>query len=94
MKKIMLLSILLVLTIGIMADPPAGYYDGCDGLMGNQLKTTLHNIIDDHVEYSYNALRDYILPYTDQDINNSDNVILLYTGWSRPYRAVSHYRCY
>jgi len=84
MKKIILLSIILILTTGIMADPPAGYYDGCDGLMDNQLKTALHNIIDDHVEYSYNALRDYILPDTDQDINNSNNVILLYTGWSRP----------
>ena len=51
--------------------------------MGNQLKSMLHNIIDDHDEYSYNSLRDYILPYTDQDMNNSNNVILLYSGWSR-----------
>jgi endonuclease I len=84
MKRLLILSIMLIMTVGIMADPPAGYYNGCDGLLGNQLKTALHNIIDDHEEYSYNALRDYILPYTDQDMNNSNNVILLYTGWSRP----------
>ncbi len=77
----MLFTAMLLL---LSADPPAGYYNGTEGLLGDQLKTALHNIINDHVEYSYNALRDYILPYTDQDISNPDNVILIYTGWSRP----------
>jgi endonuclease I len=49
-------------------------------LTGNELKAALHNIIDDHTEHSYDALRDYILKATDEDPNNSNNVILLYTG--------------
>ncbi|MCF7920782.1 MAG: endonuclease [Candidatus Cloacimonetes bacterium] len=82
--KYYICSLLLILSAALAADPPEGYYDGTEGLMGTQLHTALHDIIDDHVEHSYNALRDYILPYTDQDTLNSDNVILLYTGWSLP----------
>lgn len=82
MRYIMIVFLLAGMLL--IADPPEGYYDGTEGLMGAQLKSALHDIIDDHDEYSYNALRDYILPYTDQDVNNPDNVILLYSGWSRP----------
>jgi endonuclease I len=84
MKKKYFILILFFLAGWLLADPPPGYYDGTEGLLGNQLKAELHNIIDQHDEYSYNDLRDYILPYTDQDMGNSNNVILLYTGWSRP----------
>jgi endonuclease I len=84
MKKILMMMMVFVVVILLHADPPLGYYDGTAGLMGQQLKSVLHDIIDDHVEHSYNALRDYILPYTDEDTTNPDNVILLYTGWSLP----------
>ncbi|MFK5857421.1 MAG: endonuclease [Bacteroidota bacterium] len=66
-----------------LAQIPAGYYDEAQGLTGNELKLALHNIIDDHQEFSYNALRDYILKNTDEDPNNSNNVILLYSGRSQ-----------
>ncbi|MEA2103131.1 MAG: endonuclease [Candidatus Cloacimonadota bacterium] len=88
MKKINTSNILAFLSILILLSLPIGcfadYYDGTEGLTGDELKQTLHNIIDDHIEFSYNALRDYILPNTDEDPNNSNNVILLYTGISIP----------
>jgi endonuclease I len=65
------------------AQIPPGYYDGTEGLYGSQLKSVLHGIIDDHDEPSYNDLRDFILPESDEDPQNSNNVILLYTGRSQ-----------
>ncbi len=61
----------------------ADYYDGTEGLYGDELKTALYNIIKGHTTYSYDALRDYILTNTDEDPNNSNNVILIYTGRSQ-----------
>jgi endonuclease I len=75
---------LLLLTTAIQAQIPDGYYDDAEGLSGNELKAALHNIIDNHQEYSYSDLRDFILKNTDEDPDNSSNVILLYTGISRP----------
>ena len=58
------------------------YYDSANGKTGTALKDALHSIIDDHTEISYAnvwvALRE-----TDEDPNNSDHVILLYTGRSQ-----------
>jgi endonuclease I len=67
------------------ADPPPyddSYYDPARGKTGAALKTALHNIIDDHTELSYSAVWE-ALKVTDQDPNNSNNVILLYTGRSQ-----------
>ena len=61
----------------------ADYYDGTEGLYGDKLKTALYNIIKGHTAYSYAALRDSILLNTDEDPDNSDNVILIYTGRSQ-----------
>ncbi|MDR7071482.1 endonuclease [Fictibacillus barbaricus] len=66
-------------------DPPTyddSYYDPARGKTGVALKTALHNIIDDHTELSYSAVWE-ALKVTDQDPNNSNNVILLYTGRSQ-----------
>ncbi len=83
-KKIIVLNIIVLAVIStVTAQIPSGYYQSAQGLTGNDLKNALHNIIDDHQEYSYNALRDYILKNTDEDPNNSNNVILLYTGRSQ-----------
>ncbi len=85
-KKILFIATVTMVTmvsLNLSAQIPAGYYDGTENLSGEPLKTALHNIIDDHVEYSYNALRDYILRDTDEDPDNSNNVILLYTGRSQ-----------
>jgi endonuclease I len=72
-----------LLVINLYSQIPAGYYDDVQGLTGNELKNGLHNIIDDHIEFSYNDLRDFILKNTDEDPDNSDNVILLYSGRSQ-----------
>lgn len=82
MNRILTLIILLYATI-IFAQIPDGYYDEANGLANDDLKLALHNIIDNHVEYSYNNLRDFILKATDEDPDNSNNVILLYTGRSQ-----------
>ncbi len=65
------------------AQIPVGYYDDAQGLSGDELKIALHDIIDDHVQFSYNDLRDFILINTDEDPNNTNNVILLYSGRSQ-----------
>ena len=48
----------------------------------DDIKSILHNLIDEHVSGSY-ALLKTILPLSDADPNNSSNMILLYTGRSQ-----------
>ncbi len=55
-----------------------GMYEGANGLYGDELKSFLHNLIDNHTVLSYTALWD-ALSYTDEDPNNPDNVILIYS---------------
>ncbi len=66
--------------------PPSGnyegYYNSASGKTGSSLKTALHEIIDDHTKLSYSAVWD-ALRHTDEDPNNRNNVILLYTGRSQ-----------
>ncbi|HSA04810.1 MAG TPA: endonuclease, partial [Tenuifilaceae bacterium] len=60
---LMLLFVLLS-SITLFAQAPAGYYDGANGKTGAELKTALYNIIkcnyenpsEDHTELSYSAL--------------------------------------
>ncbi len=82
-KTFFSLIVILILSFQLGAQIPSGYYNGTEGLTGNSLKAKLHNIIKNHTEYSYNDLRDFILRATDEDPNNSNNVILLYTGRSQ-----------
>ena len=84
MKKTNNLILMLLLTVTLTAQIPDGYYDGTQGLQGEAMKNALHDIIDNHEEYSYNDLRDFILRETDEDPDNPNNVILLYTGRSQP----------
>lgn len=65
-------------------DPPANYYDGTDGLAGQELKLRLHQIIRNHTVRSYSEFRDIILPDLDEDPNNSNNIILFYKNNSIP----------
>ncbi|QMT18214.1 endonuclease [Planococcus maritimus] len=59
-----------------------GYYETANGLQGESLKAELHDIIDGHTELSYSQVWD-ALKITDEDPNNANNVLLLYTGESR-----------
>ncbi len=64
---------------------PEGYYATAVGLSGEELKTAIHNIINDHSEFSYtSSVTDVwdILKETDRDPENADNVIMIYTGRS------------
>ncbi|MEY9869749.1 endonuclease I [Peribacillus sp. B2I2] len=58
------------------------YYESASGKSGASLKSSLHEIIDDHTEISYTNVWD-ALRKTDEDPNNANNVILLYTGRSQ-----------
>jgi endonuclease I len=59
-----------------------GYYEGADGLFGNQLTTFLRSLLNRNVTaLTYGEAR-YILNITDRDPKNSNNVILVYRGTS------------
>lgn len=58
------------------------YYADAIGKTGTALKDSLHEIISDQSTISYSAVWN-ALKVTDQDPNNSSNVILLYSGISR-----------
>ena len=82
----LILSLLAVL-LGVhpaaaQYEPPTGYYATAEGLTGPALKAALHDIIDDHTSIdaeSFMALRTL-----DQDPNNANNVIAIYSGTSEP----------
>lgn len=75
---------------GTPSEPPASdtgsYYDNAQGKTGAALKSALHHIINDHTELSYDAVWN-ALRHTDEDPNNTSNVILLYTGRSQSKTA-------
>lgn len=59
-----------------------GYYEGIDGLYGDDLFLELNEIVNDGVTMqSYGDAR-YILNISDRDPDNSNNVILVYTNLS------------
>ncbi|WP_304518695.1 endonuclease I family protein [Clostridium sp. CM028] len=58
------------------------YYASAIGKTGISLKSTLNDIIDNHTKLSYKQVWD-ALRNTDEDPNNANNVILLYTGRSQ-----------
>ena len=64
-------------------DAPADYYADAEGKTGDELKTALHDIIKGHTELTYDEVKD-AMPSTDSDPNKDGNVILIYTGDSRP----------
>lgn len=66
-----------------------GYYKSVSGYEQTGLKTVLHNLIKEHTVLDYtDSSAEYdvwtALEQTDEDPNNSDNVILLYLGTSIP----------
>ncbi|MGM0496574.1 MAG: endonuclease [Bacteroidota bacterium] len=54
--KISILFTVFTLFSGLLIAQPDGYYDDADGLTGEELKTELHEIINDHNEQSYSSL--------------------------------------
>ena len=62
-----------------------GYYQSVKRLRGEKLKSGLHDVIKNQIEFPYTS-KDTdtwdILKETDRDQANPENVILLYSGWS------------
>jgi len=85
MRKV-LVAFFVLLNILIYAQIPNGYYDDANGLTGEALKSALNDIIDGHTEFPYTSSSTDvwdILTETDRDPDNSDNVICIYSGFSR-----------
>ena len=87
MKRILLIALVILFVQSLFAQIPAGYYDSATGLTGEDLKAALHEIINDHTVVTYADLWT-ILKETDEDPNNTDNFILIYTGRSIPKTSV------
>ena len=81
-----LLGIIFVLWANILFGQSYGdYYQSAEGLKTDALKAALHNIIKGHTELPYTASTTDVwdmLKQTDKDPNNSENVILIYSGIS------------
>jgi endonuclease I len=83
---------LLLLLVGhcgliAVADIPNGYYASVQYSDGETLKSSLHEIIDDHnvLPYSSSNFDTHdALKYLDQDPANTNNVILIYSRRSEP----------
>ena len=56
------------------------YYESVKGLKGKALKDALHELIDDHTTFAYNGTMNTYMKDYDQDPNNSNNIMLVYTG--------------
>ena len=79
------MRILYLLLFLIPASLFSQYYSGTEELYGDELKLVLHNKIKGHTRYTYTSTATDtwdILKESDRDPNNSDNVILVYTGFS------------
>ena len=79
---------------------PSGYYNTAENKSDQALRSALHDIIDDHIDYPYTSGSTTdtwdILKDSDADPNNVNNVILIYTresvdgpqeseGWNREH---------
>ena len=76
MKKVFYLFTIISSTL--MAQT-TNYYESCNGLSGEALRAELHNIIKDHQSFSYTTTKT-ILREADEDYNNPENILLVYTG--------------
>ena len=85
MKLLFSLYVFLICSI-TFGQIPNGYYDAAEGFTGSDLKTQLNLIIKDHIAFPYTSSNTDvwdILKQTDKDSLNPNNVLLLYSGWSK-----------
>lgn len=75
--------LLLALAVRLAAEPPAGYYDGTEGLEGGPLQVALHEIIRDHQVIPYHSL---FAPLRDlwADPDDAGRIRLTYSSASVP----------
>ena len=84
MRKLLSVLFFLFTTI-LSAQIPTGFYNSAKNLADENLKYELKQIIDNYIEFYYTDSNTGvwdILKDTDRDPNNSDNVILIYSGIS------------
>jgi len=77
-----------IISLSLFSQIPNGYYNGTEGLSGNALRSTLHNIIDNHDEQSYSSLWDY---FPDTDRKSNGKVWDIYSdnpGGTPPYEFI------
>jgi endonuclease I len=93
MKSFIIVALLLILsspTFAACTKQPHdvadlnSYYSSAAGRTGPKLKAALNRIIRGHTRYSYTPCVWKILQEADEDPNNSNNVIEIYTGRSIP----------
>ncbi|MBX2842947.1 MAG: endonuclease [Flammeovirgaceae bacterium] len=59
----------------------SGYYESINGLKGEELKSKLNDLIQDHKTFTYRSVYN-ILKELDRDPNNTDNIIGIYSNFS------------
>ncbi|ADR20430.1 hypothetical protein MATR_19500 [Marivirga tractuosa] len=82
--KTQLTLFLAFLVFSLSAQIPEGYYETTAGLDGEELKTELHEIINDHVIFTYTSSNTDtwdILKQTDKDPEDESYVIGFYSGF-------------
>ena len=78
-------ALLLLAAASAAAQAPPGYYDSVDASNASSLRTTLHEVVDDHVRFPYTAATTDtwdILNLADEDPNNTANIIDVYKNAS------------
>lgn len=76
---------ILMSTLTVNADPSATYYDSVDARSATALRSTLHDVIDDHTRFPYTSSATDtwdIVDEADEDPNNSSNVLDIYKNAS------------
>lgn len=81
MKKIVYIFIMVLALAWNASAQETGYYNNTDGLSGDELKSALNDIIQDHIVYDYYSSKT-AFKTSDADPDNPDNIILVYTGRS------------
>jgi endonuclease I len=82
MPKLLSLLTILLLSANVFSQP-LNYYQDAQNLTGNPLKSSLHEIINEHLEFQYSTVKQ-IIRQADEDPGNPNNLILIFTGWSIP----------
>ncbi len=93
MKKTALVLIVSFLSLFVLAQIPAGYYDSAEGETGDTKRESLYNIIKGHSSKSYNSLHNY---YYDTDKKSNGKVWDMYSdvpGGTSPYEFTFGDKC-
>jgi len=81
----------------VQSDIPQEYYIEANGKSGEDLKETIHQIIANHIVFPYTSSSTDtwdILQQSDQDPDNNDNILLVYTDRSQDKGYRDGCNCY